>query len=307
MAPSSERPERALERLASRDHGIVSRSEAAAAGLSEKQIDHRIRIGVLLPEFPGVYRLAHRSPNPYAHFLAAVKACGPDAHLAGLSAAWLWELVREVPRPEVNCPRERRLPGLVVRRCRGTMPAATVRHRIPVTTVPETLVAVARSLAEADLARVVHEAQVKHGTTPAQVERALGRWPSAPGSGRLRAILRGDTRILLSRLEDLFLSMLRDGGRELPETNRRVANRYVDSRWPGRLTVELDGYRYHHTRHAWERDRRREREAYARGEQFRRYTYGDVRERPEVILREIDEVLGHLPALPPARGGEAGR
>jgi len=31
--------------------------------------------------------------------------------------------------------------------------------------------------------------------------------------------------------------------------------RYVDCRWPGRrLTIELDGYRYHHSRHAWETD-----------------------------------------------------
>jgi hypothetical protein len=31
--------------------------------------------------------------------------------------------------------------------------------------------------------------------------------------------------------------------------------------------AQLDSYRYHNTRHAWERDRRREREAYARGDQ----------------------------------------
>jgi hypothetical protein len=37
-----------------------------------------------------------------------------------------------------------------------------------------------------------------------------------------------------------------------------------------RLTVELDSYRYHGSRHAWELDRRREREAYARGDDCRR-------------------------------------
>ena len=55
----------------------------------------------------------------------------------------------------------------------------------------------------------------------------------------------------------------------------------MDCHWPGRrLTVELDGYRYHSSRHAWEQDRRREREARARGDEFRRYTYGDVFESP---------------------------
>jgi hypothetical protein len=58
-----------------------------------------------------------------------------------------------------------------------------------------------------------------------------------------------------------------------------------------RLTVEVDGYRYHGSRHAWELDRRREREAYARGDDFRRYTYGDVFEQPGPMLRELHRVL----------------
>ena len=65
----------------------------------------------------------------------------------------------------------------------------------------------------------------------------------------------------------------RKNGLALPETNRVAGGRRVDCRWPERrLTVELDGYRYHRSRHAWEQDRRREREARARGDEFRRYT-----------------------------------
>ena len=68
--------------------------------------------------------------------------------------------------------------------------------------------------------------------------------------------------------------------------------RRVDCRWPDRrLTVELDGYRFHRSRHAWERDRRREREARARGDEFRRYTYGDVVEAPEHVLAELQVLL----------------
>ncbi len=78
----------------------------------------------------------------------------------------------------------------------------------------------------------------------------------------------------------------------LPVTNRPAGGRYVDCRWAEqRLTVELDGYRYHSSRHAWELDRRREREAYARGDDFRRYTYGDVFENPGPMLGELRSVL----------------
>lgn len=66
----------------------------------------------------------------------------------------------------------------------------------------------------------------------------------------------------------------------------------MDCRWPEqRLTVELDSYRYHQSRHAWEQDRRREREARARGDEFRRYTYGDVFEYPRLMLHELRELV----------------
>ena len=62
----------------------------------------------------------------------------------------------------------------------------------------------------------------------------------------------------------------------------------MDCRWPEhRLTVELDGYRFHNSRHSWEQDRLREREARARGDEFRRYTYRDVLEDPSLMLREL--------------------
>jgi hypothetical protein len=38
-------------------------------------------------------------------------------------------------------------------------------------------------------------------------------------------------------------------------------------------------------------DRRREREARARGDEFRRYTYGDVVESPRLMLAELRALL----------------
>ncbi len=96
----------------------------------------------------------------------------------------------------------------------------------------------------------------------------------------------------LSRLESRFLHLLREAGLPPPQTNRPAGGRRVDCRWPEhRLTVELDSYRYHRSRHAWEQDRRREREAHARGDDFRRYTHDDVLEEPRLMLRELDGLL----------------
>jgi very-short-patch-repair endonuclease len=78
----------------------------------------------------------------------------------------------------------------------------------------------------------------------------------------------------------------------LPITNKPAGTFRVDCRWPEvPLTVELDGYRFHSSRHAWEQDRRREREARARGDEFRRYTYGDVYEDSRYMLRELSSLV----------------
>ena len=91
--------------------------------------------------------------------------------------------------------------------------------------------------------------------------------------------------------------MLKRHGLPLPHMNRRAGAHYVDCRWPGhRLTVELDSYRYHHSRHAWEADRQRDRAARARGDAYRRYTYRDVAEDPLPMLRELAALVG-FPAL----------
>ena len=174
---------------------------------------------------------------------------------------------------------------------------------IPVTTPAETLVDLAAVVDETELARACHEAGVRHHTTPKQVEAVLARRPNAKGAGQLRAIMRGEVKVTLSKLEERFLERLRQASLPLPQTNRPAGSKRVDCRWPAhRLTVELDSYRYHRSRHAWENDRRREREAYARGDEFRRYTYGDVFESPAPMLAELRALLTPAPsALPSPR------
>lgn len=143
-----------------------------------------------------------------------------------------------------------------------------------------------------ELARAAHEAGVRFGVTPRQVEAALVRRSNAPGAAKLRAVMRGDPKVTLSRLESRFLELLAEAGLPLPQTNRPAGGRRVDCRWPERaLTVELDSYRFHNSRHTWERDRHREREAYARGDAFRRYTWGDVWEDPAMMMAELRTLL----------------
>jgi len=294
MRPQGRTAEREISRLAARSHGVVTRAQLLRAGVTPGEIKHRVAAGALLPEHRGVYRVGHRAPSTYARYLAAVRACGDGAMLAGLASAHLFCVVKgQAPIPEVITPTERRVPGVVTRRARrGEMRDRSTWHGIPTTSVARTLVDLAGVLGPDDLARACHEASVQHRTTPAQVESVLSRRPSSPGVATLRRVLWGGVHVTLSALEARFLQRLREARLALPQTNRPAGGRRVDCRWPEQnLTVELDSYRFHVSRHAWELDRRREREAHARGDELRRYTYGDVFEHPRAMLTELQALL----------------
>ena len=136
-------------------------------------------------------------------------------------------------------------------------------------------------------------------TTPKQVEAVLSDLPNARGRAKLERVLRGDVPVTLSRLESRFLRLILEAHLPRPITNKVADDRRVDCRWPeGKLTVELDSYRFHNSRHAWEQDRLREREARSRGEEFRRYSWTDVFEDPGWMLSELAVLLGR-PELEP--------
>jgi hypothetical protein len=214
--------------------------------------------------------------------------------LSGRAAGRLVEFLRgPAPPPEVIAPTERKVHGVITHRYRRLHPTEAMSWRnVPVTSFARTLVDLAAVLSVNDLARACHEAGVKYRVTPAQVEGVLALRRNWPGAKKLRDVLYGEARVSLSKLESAFLLVLKEEHLPLPQTNRPAGGRRVDCRWPEYgLTVELDSYRYHSSRRAWEADRRREREAYARGDEFRRYTWGDVFEDSTLMRAELRKLL----------------
>jgi hypothetical protein len=294
MAAQIRTVEARMAQIAEEAWGIATRAELLAAGITRAQIATRVRTGALIPEFPGVYRVSHRARCTEATYMAAVKACGADAALYGTAAGnHLYMLRGAPPPPQVVSPREKRIEGVRTKRSRSLIARDVIVWRgIPVTTPARTLVDLAAVLTEEALGRACHEAGFRHGTTPRDVDAVLARRPTSPGAAKLRRILHGDARITLSRLERAFITLLEAEGLPLPVTNRPAGGRRVDCRWPDhRVTVELDSYRFHNSRHSWEADRFRERQAYARGDQFRRYTWDDVTKRRRMVVREMRALL----------------
>jgi hypothetical protein len=301
MRPPTRTAEQVIGALAFSEHGVVTREWMRDAGVTPAQVARLVRNGVLIREYRGVYRVGHRAPVLEARYLAAVLACGEGALLRGPAAAFLLGLLRgDAPPPEVLTPVQRRVRGVRTVRARRTgidEEDRMVWRAVPVTSVPRTLVDLAGTLPLVALARACHEAGIRYGTTPRAVANVLDRRPNAPGAKRLVLVLTGDAPVTLSKLERGFLRVLRDAGLPLPQTNRRTDGSYVDCRWPEhRLTVELDSFRYHNSRHAWEGDRRREREARARGDEHRRYTWTDVFDHPAPMIAELSALLRRCPS-----------
>jgi hypothetical protein len=84
--------------MASRSHGVVTRSELLRLGITPAEIRQRLSIGALFQEYRGVYRVGHRAPSVEARYLAAVRACGEGAVLSGRAAAYLWGIERDTRR-----------------------------------------------------------------------------------------------------------------------------------------------------------------------------------------------------------------
>jgi hypothetical protein len=148
-------PEQMIARIAGRNHGVVTRRQLLAAGVTRSEIEHRVRIGALIAVYRGVYRAGHSAPGIEADYMAAVLACGDGAALVDRAAAHLLGLTKgKAPPAAVIAPRKRRLAFAR----RGTLHRSELtRWRgIPVTTPACTLVDLAPLLSLDELALAAH-------------------------------------------------------------------------------------------------------------------------------------------------------
>ena len=71
-----------------------------------------------------------------------------------------------------------------------------------------------------------------------------------------------------------------------PACNDIVLGLEVDFHWPRhRLAVEVDGYAFHRTRRAFERDRERDALLAAAGWVTRRFSHRQIVHRPDEVIR----------------------
>jgi hypothetical protein len=113
--------------------------------LTQRAVESRVRNGHLHPLYRGVYAVGHAKLTQEAAFLAAVKACGPEAVLSHFAAAALYGVVRWDGRyPEVTARTYRAHRGIRVHRSSSI--DRTHHKGIPITTPGRTLIDLAATL-----------------------------------------------------------------------------------------------------------------------------------------------------------------
>lgn len=230
--------------------------------------------------------------------MAAVLACGPNALLSHRSAAALWDLLPAIgSSAEVIAPRGSRVKrsGIAVHRPRQLHPDDRAgRCGIPVTTVARTLLDLAEVLRPRQLERAIDQAELLQLFDLRAIERLKERSHGHRGLAalnRLVADYRGPTPTR-SELERQFLDLCRKARLPAPATNSFVAGFEVDAVWhDGRLVVELDGYRYHGTRQAFERDRVRDGVLQLEGYRVLRVTHRRLQKEPVAVVSTLRSLL----------------
>jgi len=221
--------DRRIAEVADRFHGIVDVEQLRAVGASRRQIGRRIESRRLIPLHRGVYAVGHRRLTKAGHWIAAVRAAGPDAALSHTDAAAHWGL-RPPPAGRINVtvPRNgrRHRNGIVVHNADLPPEHVTIRDRIPVTTPTRTLADLAGSVSKPQLARAIEAAEFHHLLdVPSLLAVSAGR----PGARRIRELTAAELPHTRSELEAAFVDLCTRYGLPRPIMNETLHGYEVDA------------------------------------------------------------------------------
>lgn len=266
--------ERRLNDLAARQHGLLNRSQAHRAGLSDDAIKRRIRSGRWRRLRTGVYVVGPVPSSWHQRVMGVCLGGGPDLVASHRTAARLWGLLDADGRIEVTVAGERRvrLPGARVHQS-ILLPDLdrTTRASIPVTTLSRTIADVSGHQDPLTVGIWIDGAMRNHRLGLLDLRSCVARL-AGPGRRDLRPLRAALAPRLPgydpgdSELEARALRALDDAGLPRPVQQhpvRRPDGRtaFIDLAYPPEMVaIELDGWEHHGRRSAFDSDRIRRNE-----------------------------------------------
>jgi len=299
--PGLVNPDRAIAQISVRQGGVVRRDQARSSGLTDDQIDTRVKDG----RWTRVGKFGYRTiemTDPMDRVRAAIAAL-PSAVVSHESAANLLRVPR-IPKGAatvlVHSRTTHDFPGVDVHRCHDLADAhLTEVGGLPTTTIARTVVDLAAVLSRGHLAVVTDEVLAAKMATVQELQSVLDDVArrGKPGVSKLRAVLetRGPGPESGTAFERLGARVLLDGGLPMPEFEFSkpwdVEQRF-DLAYPlHRLAVEWDSRRWHTQVGAFARDRERDRKAVLHGWRVLRFAWEDLTERPDHVVETVRHAL----------------
>ena len=266
-------------RLARAQHGAVTIAQLVDAGFRRHAVAARVEQGLLRRLHRGVYAVGALETT-LTRPSAALLACGPSAALSHRTAAVVWQLLP--PRPadpvQVTLLNAKRRPRDGVEIHHAQVAPTRYAYRLRVTSPARTL----ENLRGDEFERALNEAQILRLLTHREVCE----------SPRLTRALHDAPGFTRSEAERRLLALLKRAGLPAPETNVRVHGHEVDMYWRSQhLAVEFDGWAYHSTRAAFERDRLKDADLLLHGERVMRITHRQIAHAPDALLARVAAAL----------------
>ena len=291
--------EEVIHGIALQQHGVVTRTQLLAAGVSRRALEGRLRANRIRPLHRGVYLVGPLFPRR-GREMAAVLACGAGAVVSHRSAAALWELL---PPLDDSYPVDVTVQGRDGGRRKGIRPhkvtdlnaedLATIEG-IPVTTPVRTIVDLASVVSARELEQALAQAERRQLVTLDELRGVVQKRSGRPGTPALRALLQyhGSPALTRSEAEDRFLALIRRGRLPAPEANVVFGGHELDFLWRSEgLAVEVDGFAFHSSRSQFERDRHRDAQLLVGGIQVIRFTWRQIEAEPYAVLACLAQAL----------------
>lgn len=294
--------------LAAVQHGVLTRAQCRAEGLTGKQIDNRIARQRLLVIHKGVYEYLGSPNTGWKYVMAACLHGGRGAAASHATAGLLHRLDRVRPsRIEVSTTSDRR-----TRKSNDRVRIHTVRslpdhHKteiqgIPVTTAARSILDLAGSETRWVLDAAI-DCSIRRKLTSLDELHSVLEEEARPGRNgitRLRerlAIRDPALSVPHSVLEGELFALLEGSGIPTPDRHFTITgpdgfHAEADLAYPlQRLVVEVQGYEHHSSLHAFNSDADRMGEIVALGWALVNVTAEQIRRRPHQLIDRFQRLL----------------
>jgi very-short-patch-repair endonuclease len=291
--------EREIAEVAGRQDNVITRAQLFALGAGRRVIARRLESGRWQRLHTGVYLIGPAPPTATARARAAVLWCGDGAVISHRTAAEIWQLLPAAAEPETHVTVAGRNPGPRVgvraHRVRALASAdVATKLGLPLTTPARTICDLAGTTSLRETEEALSQARVHRLATDSQLEQVIRRAPTLKGSSVVRTLLttENESGYTRSRAERLMRKLVHAADLNRPRFNEPLLGYVADVLWPeDRLVVEVDGYKYHRHRGAFESDRRRDQVLVAGGYRVIHVTWIQLRDRPISVIASIAQAL----------------